>query len=614
MSEYKTIFGKAVKALASDPTDAGAEGQIWYNTTTGSFRTVLNVSSWAATPSLNTGRNLGAGGGVTVNASIMTGGLTPARTANSEEYNGSSWTEGNNLPTATDGQAFLGTQTAAIAAEGRTPPANAGSTSSYSYNGTSWSSTNPTATASRNAHGAGTQTAGVLFGGYDNGPGVQNKTTEWDGTNWTNVNNMNAAREAHGGAGVLQTAALAFGGNNPPAPTTPTSAEEYNGTNWTTIASMTTGRAGVRGGTGTNTNAIVAGPPTATETWDGISWSTDSATLGTPRGSNQSSGIYTSALLFGGSGYLSASEEYSKSIYAPVAATWASGGNLNNNSQGRAGFGTQTTAVAGPGVGPGGGIATTENYDGSAWTNGASSTRSPTDLNRYVAGAGTPTAGAIASGGYPGTMTAATEEYDGSTWTAGGTMNTAVRNYVFDGATIASSLVTGGNSVPYPGTSTASTNTEEYNGTAWTSGGAMNTGRRVHSGSSIGSETASLVTAGTIPALTSNTEEYNGTSWTEVNNQPTAIAYQGYAGTQTDCLVWNGYTPTAVTTTLNYDGTNWSTNPASLALARLNYNNNAGTASAAIVFGGEGPAGPVTTTEEFTGAYDVLDYKTITTS
>ena len=46
MSEYKTIFGKAVKALASDPTDAGAEGQIWYNTTSGAFKTVLSVGAF----------------------------------------------------------------------------------------------------------------------------------------------------------------------------------------------------------------------------------------------------------------------------------------------------------------------------------------------------------------------------------------------------------------------------------------------------------------------------------------------------------------------------------------------------------------------------------------
>lgn len=297
---------------------------------------------------------------------------------------------------------------------------------------------------------------------------------------------------------------------------------------------------------------------------------------------------------------------------ATTAGAWSSGGNLNNNSQGRAGFGTQTTAVAGPGVGPAGGIATTENYDGSAWTNGASSTRSPTNLNRYIAGAGTPTAGAIASGGYPGTMTAATEEYDGSAWTAGNNVNTARRGYVFDGAAVPTSLIFGGNTQPYPGSTTVTGATEHYDGTCWTNGGAMNTARTNGAGSSGGSQTSSLSTGGSQPAVTSNTEEYNGSTWAEVNNQPVAYAYQGYAGTQTDCLIFNGY-PGAGGTTLNYDGTSWTTNPASLSLARLNYHNNSGTASAAIVFGGEGPSGTLTTTEEFTGA-GAPQTKTITTS
>ena len=287
-----------------------------------------------------------------------------------------------------------------------------------------------------------------------------------------------------------------------------------------------------------------------------------------------------------------------------IVEAWASDSSLINVSQNRAGFGTQTAAVAGPGVGPSGAIQVTEEYNGSGWSNGNNSTRSA-DENRYVAGAGTPTAGAIASGGYPGTMTAETEEYDGTSWTAGNNIGTAVRGYVFDGASYNSALVTGGNSVPYPGTATAVTTTAIYDGTNWTTGGAMNTGRRNHAGSSQGSETASLVTSGSTPGLTANTEEYNGTAWSEVTNQPTAIGYQGYAGTQTNAIVWNGYTPSVVTTTLGYDGSSWSSKP-SVALGRLNYHNNAGTASAAMVFGGEGPSGNVSTVEQFNSSTNTI--------
>ena len=287
-----------------------------------------------------------------------------------------------------------------------------------------------------------------------------------------------------------------------------------------------------------------------------------------------------------------------------VTEAWASASSLNNNSQGRAGFGSQAAAVAGPGQGPSGSIQVTEEYNGSGWSNGNNSTRSAAE-NQYTSGAGTPTAGAMASGGYPGTMTAETEEYDGTSWTAGNNIGTAVRNYVFDGASYTSALVFGGNSQPHPGTATNITTTQIYDGTNWTTGGAMNTGRRNHAGSSQGNESASLATAGNVPGLSSNTEEYNGTSWTEVTNQPTAIAYQGYAGTQTNAIVWNGYTPSVVTTTLGYDGSSWSSKP-SVSGQRLNYHNNSGTAPAALIFGGEGPSGTLSTVEQFNRSANII--------
>ena len=48
MTTYKEIFGKTVKVVSTDPTDAGAEGQVWYNSTSGTFKTVLGVGAWSA--------------------------------------------------------------------------------------------------------------------------------------------------------------------------------------------------------------------------------------------------------------------------------------------------------------------------------------------------------------------------------------------------------------------------------------------------------------------------------------------------------------------------------------------------------------------------------------
>jgi hypothetical protein len=40
MTTYKEIFGKQVKNYSSDPAN-DAEGQVWYNSTSGTFKSLL---------------------------------------------------------------------------------------------------------------------------------------------------------------------------------------------------------------------------------------------------------------------------------------------------------------------------------------------------------------------------------------------------------------------------------------------------------------------------------------------------------------------------------------------------------------------------------------------
>jgi hypothetical protein len=47
MTTYKEIFGKYVKNYSSDPT-SDAEGQVWYNTTSGTFKSVVASAAWSA--------------------------------------------------------------------------------------------------------------------------------------------------------------------------------------------------------------------------------------------------------------------------------------------------------------------------------------------------------------------------------------------------------------------------------------------------------------------------------------------------------------------------------------------------------------------------------------
>jgi hypothetical protein len=72
-----------------------------------------------------------------------------------------------------------------------------------------WASGNNMNTARYHLAGAGTQTAALAFGGND--PASTGATEEYDGTTWATSNPLNTARRLLAGAGT-QTAALAFGG------------------------------------------------------------------------------------------------------------------------------------------------------------------------------------------------------------------------------------------------------------------------------------------------------------------------------------------------------------------------------------------------------------------
>jgi len=72
MATYKEIFGKEVKFLSSDPVNE-VEGQIWYNTTSRTFKSVVAGAAWSSASPIITARATGAGFG-TQTAAVMAGG------------------------------------------------------------------------------------------------------------------------------------------------------------------------------------------------------------------------------------------------------------------------------------------------------------------------------------------------------------------------------------------------------------------------------------------------------------------------------------------------------------------------------------------------------------
>jgi hypothetical protein len=248
----------------------------------------------------------------------------------------------------------------------------------------------------------------------------------------------------------------------------------------------------------------------------------------------------------------------------------------------------------------------TEEYNGSTWSNSGNINHASSDMS----GAGTQTAAACF--GFSDSPTTITQHYDGSTWT-----------------TVPGTLPTGQGQARGIGTQTAALvcgktpATFEYDGSSWTSGGAMNNPRTAQKPGGWGIQTAAIMASGysSPPAtIISNTETYNGTAWTETGHsvvKPIKRTAVTTAGTSSNGMLNGGGEAagsndgTAVTQL--YNGTAWVTQP-SLATSRINQQG-FGTSANGVVCSGYNPPGSViTATEEFTAETTGLNVKTISTS
>ena len=127
MSDYESIHGTRVKYLTSDPTlDSSVEGQVWYNSTSGTNKALVQIKATSSGGNMSTTRGV-LGGAGTQTAALGFGGYTwtpPAVKNSTEEYSGFSWSNGGNMGTARAYPKGCGTQTAAVAFGGDTTNLN----------------------------------------------------------------------------------------------------------------------------------------------------------------------------------------------------------------------------------------------------------------------------------------------------------------------------------------------------------------------------------------------------------------------------------------------------------------------------------------------------------
>ena len=256
---------------------------MWFNSdssTLKGFGQSTPTGTWATGNNLNTSRQEGSTSGIQT-ASIVGGGYTTTYVANTETYDGTSWTEVNDMNAARGGMApsVRGSTTATFAAGGAPNPSPPTTNNVEFWNTNTWTEGTNMNNERSNGAGAGTQTSGLVYMGYY--PTYMADTETWDGTSWTEVNNLN--NSGYGSACIgTQTAALATGRAGNP---TKAKVEEWNGTSWTNKTDQNTGRFG-SGGAGLNTDALLfagnenPGASAKTEHWNGTSW-TELNDLGT---------------------------------------------------------------------------------------------------------------------------------------------------------------------------------------------------------------------------------------------------------------------------------------------------------------------------------------------
>ena len=330
MSNYKDIIGTHIKSVTTDPPNP-ENGQMWYNSTDKAVKGFKSnpAGAWSSGGNLGTGRMRGAGNGTQTSA-LAYGGLTgpgsPNKTGKTESYNGTAFSEVNDLNSARYDTQGAGTDsTQALCCQGHTGPARQAITESW--NGSSWTEVADSNVAKNAGGAAGTYTSAISAGG-DTPPGNYKNAESWNGSAWTNISNMNVDRSIFAMSGVSNTAALAFGGLQPSPAVIHGFTESWNGSAWTEVADLNQARES-QSGSGTYTSAICAGGDNpyntrlaVTESWDGTSW-TEVADLSTTRSRplNNAGLDSTQALVSGGEPFSNATEELNLPATSTVTFT-----------------------------------------------------------------------------------------------------------------------------------------------------------------------------------------------------------------------------------------------------------------------------------------------------
>ena len=211
-------------------------------------------------------------------SALAYGGNTGSVSAKTNSWNGSSWTEVNDLNTARQQGGAAGVDnTSALASGGFTPPSTY-QTVVEKWNGTNWTEVTDISLGRYGMQGFGTVTSAIICGGQASSGNFYKKTESYNGTNWTTLADIGFERSFGGSAGSDNTSGLIFGGtDDSPTDLRTNKVELWNGSSWVEQADLSGSAFTAMAGAGTATSAIAFGGEgpsnemrTATEEWVGV--------------------------------------------------------------------------------------------------------------------------------------------------------------------------------------------------------------------------------------------------------------------------------------------------------------------------------------------------------
>jgi len=190
-----------------------------------------------------------------------------------------------------------------------------------------------------------------------------------------------------------------------------------------------------------------------------------------------------------------------------------------------------------------------------------------------------------------------------ATWSSGGAMNTARRLQGGSGSSNTAALVFGGRDIPGANT----TKTESYDGTSFTEVADLSRTNEQAYIAGAGTQTAALAIGGASPGVLGLTEQWNGSVWTEVADLnrgplgPQSTAYGAGSGSSTSALYSSSDEGgNLVNRVESWDGSSW-TEVSEVNTAR-SYGTQAGTDNTSAIFAGGYGGGNLANVETWDGS------------